>query len=162
MNIPLLSLLIASAPLKVGDKAPDFTLPDTEGKPVKLSEILKNGPVILAFFPAAFTGGCTKEMNTYRNRFGDVEKKGATVVGISTDDVETQKKFKASLKLPFPMLADPGKKVVEQYAGTNMFGKSHRISYVIAQDGKITAVETGIDAIDPAESIAACPLRQPK
>jgi peroxiredoxin Q/BCP len=57
MKIPLLAMLLGSAALKVGDKAPDFTLADTEGKSVKLSELLEKGPVILAFFPKAFTPG---------------------------------------------------------------------------------------------------------
>jgi len=57
MSIPLLAMLLGAAPLKVGDRAPDFTLPDTEGKPVTLSKLLERGPVILAFFPKAFTAG---------------------------------------------------------------------------------------------------------
>ena len=57
MSIPLLAMLLGAAPLKVGDRAPDFTLPDTEGKPVTLSKLLEKGPVILAFFPKAFTAG---------------------------------------------------------------------------------------------------------
>jgi len=57
MSIPLLAMLLGAAPLKVGDRAPDFTLPDTEGKPITLSKLLERGPVILAFFPKAFTAG---------------------------------------------------------------------------------------------------------
>ena len=57
MTIPLLAMILGTAPLKVGDRAPDFTLPDTEGRPVTLSKLLEGGPVILAFFPKAFTSG---------------------------------------------------------------------------------------------------------
>ena len=63
-------------------------------------------PVILAFYPKAFTPGCTKQNAAFRDRFAEVEKKGATVLGISTDDVETQKRFKAEMKLPYPLLSD--------------------------------------------------------
>jgi len=87
--------------LKVGDMAPDFTLPSTAGKPVKLSDFRGQKTVILAFFPAAFTGGCTKEMLAYQaglaSRFG-----GAEVFGISTDNVPSLGAFAEKLKLHSP------------------------------------------------------------
>jgi thioredoxin-dependent peroxiredoxin len=161
MKIALLAMLLGSGPLKVGDRAPDFTLPDTGGAPVTLSKLLEKGPVILAFYPKAFTSGCTKQNAAFRDRFADVETKGATVLGISTDDVETQKRFKAELKLPYPLLSDSGGKVAKQYAGTMaLVGVANRANFVIAQDGVVKEIVAGSEAVDPGSAIAACPLRK--
>ncbi|MGC3998249.1 MAG: peroxiredoxin [Anaeromyxobacter sp.] len=160
MLAPLLALAL-TAPLKVGDKAPDFTLPDTDGKPVQLSALLQRGPVMLAFYPKAFTSGCTKQNEAFRDRFAEVEKKGAQVVGISTDDVETQRRFRAELKLPYPLLADPEAKVVNAYVGTiPVVGRANRANVIIGQDGKVTGLVEGSDAIDPSSAISMCPLRK--
>jgi peroxiredoxin Q/BCP len=161
MKLALLSMLLGTAPLKVGDRAPDFTLPDTEGKPVTLSKLLEQGPVILAFYPKAFTSGCTKQNQNFRDRFADVDAKGATVLGVSTDSVETQKKFKAELKLPYELLSDEGGKVAKQYAGTMaVVGVANRANFVIGQDGLVKELVAGGDAVDPTSAIAACPLRK--
>lgn len=161
MKIALLAMLLGSGPLKVGDRAPDFTLPDTDGQPVTLSKLLEKGPVILAFYPKAFTPGCTKQNANFRDRFADVEKKGATVLGISTDDVETQRRFKAEMKLPYPLLSDSGGKVAKQYAGTMaVVGVANRANFVVGQDGVVKEIVSGGDAVDPAAAIAACPLRK--
>ncbi len=92
-----------------------------------------------------------------------MEKKGARVVGISTDSVETQRKFKEKLKVPFTLLSDEGGKVSKQYAGTiPVVGLANRATYVIEQDGKVKEVTTGSDAIDPAGAITSCPLQKPR
>jgi peroxiredoxin Q/BCP len=160
MTNALLALVLAAG-LKAGDQAPNFTLPDTEGKPVTLSKLLEQGPVILAFYPKAFTSGCTKQNSNFRDQYGEVEKKGAQVVGISTDDVATQKKFKVEYKLPYPLLADEGGKVASQYTGIMpVVGYASRSNVVIGQDGKVVKVVEGSDAIDPNGAIALCPLRK--
>lgn len=159
--LPLLALLLGGTPLKAGDRAPDFTLPDTDGKPVTLSKLLEKGPVILAFYPKAMTPGCTKQNEAFRDRLGDVEARGAQVVGISTDPVAKQKEFKASSRIPYPLLSDPKGEVVAQYAGKmRLLGVANRANFVIGQDGKVSAVIEGSDAIDPSGAIAACPLRK--
>lgn len=161
MKIAVLAMLLGSGPLQVGDRAPDFTLPDTDGIPVTLSRLLEKGPVILAFYPKAFTPGCTKQNAAFRDRFAEVEKKGATVLGISTDDVETQKRFKAEMKLPYPLLSDAGGKVAKQYAGTMVIvGVANRANFVIGQDGLVKEIVAGGGAVDPGSAIAACPLRK--
>src|SRR5512138_221238 len=104
MSTPLLAMLLGATALKVGDKAPDFTLPDTHGAPVTLSRLLEKGPVILAFYPKAFTPGCTQQNKSFRDHFGEVTAKGAQVLGISVDSVETQRKFREKYQLPFPLL----------------------------------------------------------
>jgi peroxiredoxin Q/BCP len=163
MTGPLLAMLLGAAPLKVGESAPDFTLPDQDGNPVTLSAVLKNGPVILAFYPKAFTPGCTKQNSNFRDKYAEVEKKGALVFGVSTDSVATQKKFKAEYKLPYPLLSDADGKVSKAYVGTMpLLGVANRANIVIGQDGKVDAVVEGGDAVDPNGAIASCPLRKPK
>jgi thioredoxin-dependent peroxiredoxin len=161
MTAPLLAMLLGATSLKVGDKAPEFTLPDQDGKPVSLAEALKTGPVILAFYPKAFTPGCTKQNSNFRDKYAEVEQKGAQVFGISTDSVETQKKFKAEYKLPYSLLSDADGKVAKQYSGTMpVVGVANRANFVIGQDGKIAQIIEGGDAIDPNAAIAKCPLRR--
>lgn len=87
--------------------------------------------------------------------------KGAQLVGISVDSVETQKKFKEQLKVPYPLLSDEGGKVAAQYGGkVPVLGLANRATYVIDQDGKVKDVVTGSDAINPGGAITACPLRR--
>jgi peroxiredoxin Q/BCP len=161
MTTALLAFLFAATPLKVGDKAPDFTLQDQDGMPVTLSKALESGPVILAFYPKAFTSGCTKQNSNFRDKYGDVSSKGAQVFGVSTDDVATQKRFKDELKLPYSLLSDPGGKVASKYGGTMaVIGLASRANFVIGQDGKVAQVVEGGDAVDPNSAIAACPLRK--
>lgn len=157
----LTALIFAATPLKVGDKAPDFTLMDQDGKPVTLSKVLESGPVILAFYPKAFTPGCTKQNSNFRDKYADVAGKGAQVFGVSVDDVATQKRFKEELKLPYSLLSDPGGTVSKQYGGTMpLVGVSSRANFVIGQDGKVAQVVEGSDAVDPNSAIAACPLKK--
>jgi peroxiredoxin Q/BCP len=160
MTTTLLALVLAAG-LKAGDKAPDFTLPDTEGKPVTLSQLLAKGPVILAFYPKAFTSGCTKQNSSFRDHYDEIARKGAQVFGISTDSVETQKRFKTEYKLPYPLLSDADGKVSKAYAGTiPVIGLSNRANFVIGEDGKIQKIVEGGDAVDPNSAIASCPLRR--
>jgi len=161
MTAPLLAMLLGATSLKVGDSAPDFTLSDQEGQPVTLSKALQGGPVILAFYPKAFTPGCTKQNSNFRDKYAEVAQKGAQVFGVSTDSVETQKKFKAELKLPYSLLSDPDGKVARQYSGTiAVVGLASRANFVIGQDGKIAQIVEGGDAVDPNGAIAACPLKK--
>ena len=88
-----------------------------------------------------------------------MEKKGAEVVGVSTDSVEKLAKFKAEFKLPFVLLSDEKGTVVEQYPGKiPVLGVSNRATYVIGQDGIVKEVITGGDAIDPSSAVASCPI----
>jgi peroxiredoxin Q/BCP len=90
-----------------------------------------------------------------------VEKKGAEVVGVSTDSVETLSRFKAEYKLPFVLLSDEKGTVVEQYPGKiPILGVANRATYVIGQDGLVKEIITGGAAIDPSTAVSACPLRK--
>jgi peroxiredoxin Q/BCP len=89
--------------------------------------------------------------------------KGAQVVGISTDSVETQKKFKDEYKLPYPLLSDSGGKVAKQYGGTiPVVGLANRATFVLDKDGTIKEIVKGGDAIDPAGAIKSCPVHGKK
>lgn len=98
----------------VGDPAPDFTLPGTAGREYTLSEY-RGQRVVLAFYPGDFTPGCTRQMCSYRDNFADFERLDAVVLGISPQDVNSHERFTARHGFPFPLLADPEKKVIDAY-----------------------------------------------
>ncbi|MFP4330246.1 MAG: thioredoxin-dependent thiol peroxidase, partial [Spirochaetaceae bacterium] len=129
--------------LEVGDKAPDFTLPDQDGKEVRLADYAGKR-VILYFYPKDDTPGCTKEACSIRDTFPALSEKDAVVFGISADSVESHRKFKAKHNLPFTLLSDPDKQVIQAYGawGTKkMYGKEYegimRYTYLIAPDGTV-------------------------
>jgi glutaredoxin-dependent peroxiredoxin len=99
-----------------GEKAPSFTLPDTDRKPRSIQEFLKpNGATLLAFFPGAFTSVCTREMCTLRDNMQELNKINAQVVGISVNDPFTNKAFAQNNNLNFPILSDYNREVVKLY-----------------------------------------------
>ena len=122
--------------LQIGDTAPDFTLPDDAGQPVTLSDLLENGPVVLFFYPRDFTPVCTKEACELRDRFPDLSGCGLQVVGVSRQDPESKARFRASLALPYPLLADTEGKVIRAYGAAGVLG-TRRITYLVGQDGRI-------------------------
>ena len=132
--------------LKVGRKAPDFSLMDDSGNKVKLAD-LKGKKVVLYFYPKDDTPGCTKEACAFRDGIKEIKAQGAVVFGVSADTVESHKKFKDKFDLNFPLLADPDKKVVEDY-GTwkekSMYGKKYmgieRTTFIIGKEGKISHI----------------------
>jgi thioredoxin-dependent peroxiredoxin len=156
----LLSLVLLLAPEEsrrpaVGEAAPAFEAASTDGGVARLADHQGKRAVVLAFYPKAFTGGCTKEMSSFRDQFADFTAKGAQVLGISMDDLETQKKFAESLKLPFPLLSDPDAKVAKAY-GVAREGYAERVTFVIGKDGKVKEIFEGRQAVDPAGALAAC------
>jgi peroxiredoxin len=138
-------------PPDVGAKAPDFTLPNQDRAPVTLSEQLKKGPVVLAFFPAAFSGTCTKEMCTLRDSLAELNRVSATVLGISTDTFFALKAWADAQHLNFPLLSDFNKTVIRQYDVVNpdMIGLkdiAKRATFVIDRNGTIAYREILADA----------------
>ena len=134
----------------VGAKAPDFTLPNQDREPVTLSEQLKSGPVVLAFFPAAFSSVCTTEMCTF-NDMSELNQVSAKVLGISVDTFFAQKAWADSMQLKFPLLSDFNKDVVRQYGVVNadMIGLkdiAKRAVFVIGRDGVVKHREVLDDA----------------
>ncbi len=128
--------------LKVGDAAPDFTLPDQHGSPVTLSALWKRGPVVLFFYPKDFTAGCTAEVCSFRDSYEDFVSAGASVVGISSQGVESKKGFAEKHRLPFTLVADEGGRVRDQFGvKPSLFGLIEgRETYVIDGSGKVQHV----------------------
>lgn len=137
--------------VEVGAKAPDFTLPNQDREGVTLSETLKKGPVVLAFFPAAFSSVCQQEMCTFRDSMAELSKSDAQVLGISTDTFFALKAWGDSQKLNFPLLSDFNKDVIRKYGVVNpdMIGLkdiAKRAVFVIGKDGVVTHREVLEDA----------------
>ena len=150
----------AVAALKVGDKAPDFTTTGAiAGKAFKLhlAEQLSHGPVVLYFFPKAFTSGCTAEAHAFSEATADFKKAGARVIGLSADDLPTLQKFSVEeCRNAFPV-ATASPAVIKAYdVKLPMVNMTNRTSYVIARDGKITMVHSEMGWKDHvAKSLAA-------
>jgi peroxiredoxin Q/BCP len=132
--------------LEVGQKAPQFSLPDETGKVHKLSDY-RGKTVVLFFYPADDTPGCTLEACNFRDDYSEYSNAGAQLLGVSPDDVESHEKFKTKFNLPYPLLADEGHKVCELYGvwgDKSMFGKQYqgviRSTFIIDPDGKIVKV----------------------
>jgi glutaredoxin-dependent peroxiredoxin len=137
--------------IDVGAKAPDFTLPNQDREQVTLSEQLKNGPVVLAFFPAAFSSVCTTEMCTFRDSAGELGKVNARVLGVSVDTFFAQKAWADAQKLTFPLLSDFNKDVIRKYDVVNpdMIGLkdiAKRAVFVIDRNGIVRHREVLDDA----------------
>jgi peroxiredoxin len=122
--------------IQVGEKAPDFELPDQDGKNVRLSDFLGKLNVILAFYPADFTPVCTKELCSFRDDLSRFQEKGAQVLGVSVQPQASKKKFAAKLNLNFPILADERKEVAKAYGVMGFLGfHTRRATFVIDKKG---------------------------
>lgn len=132
--------------LKVGDIAPDFSVNDQHGKPVKLSDF-KGKKVVLYFYPKDNTPGCTAEACNLRDNYTALQKAGFVVLGVSSDDEKSHQKFITKFELPFTLLADIDKKIHEKY-GTwvekSMYGRKYmgtaRVTFLINEEGKIEEI----------------------
>jgi glutaredoxin-dependent peroxiredoxin len=136
--------------LAVGSKAPDFTLTNQDREPVTLSQ-LRGKPVVLAFFPAAFSSVCTKEMCTFQDSMSQLGKANAQVFGISVDTFFTLKAFHDQQKLTFPLLSDFNKQAIRDYDVFNedmigLKGIAKRAVFVIDKDGIVRHAEVLDDA----------------
>jgi thioredoxin-dependent peroxiredoxin len=147
--------------LKEGDLAPGFTAATQGGGRVTLADF-KGKPVILYFYPRDDTPGCTKEACAFRDQFSAFKKKGAVVLGVSVDSVRSHEKFAAKHGLPFPLLADPDRKLVEAYGvwGEKLFmGRrylgTHRVTFLIGGDGRIRRIWTGVKPEAHAADVVA-------
>jgi peroxiredoxin Q/BCP len=118
--------------LAIGGRAPEFTLPDHTGQNVSLSTLLRTGSVILYFYPADFTPGCTREACSIRDLHMEIQKAGLDVAGVSPQNPETHRKFREKYQLPFTLLSDSEKVVIKMYdvAGPLGFGV-RRATYLI-------------------------------
>jgi len=136
----LLDLFSSRGGVQVGERAPDFALPDRTGKTVRLSE-LRGKPVVLYFYPKDDTPGCTKESCTFRDQYQDFQDAGAEVIGVSSDSPESHGKFATKYRLPFTLLSDRGGAVRKQYGVPSTLGVlPGRVTYVIDRQGTVRHV----------------------
>lgn len=160
-SLALAATLPAMAALEVGAKAPTFTAQASLGGKVfdfDLADALKKGPVVLYFYPAAFTKGCTIEAHEFAAAIDDYKKLGATVIGVSHDDIDTLNRFSVSeCRSKFPVAADTDLKVAKSYDA--VFPKdpkyANRTSYVIAPDGTILYTYTDLNPEKHVENTLA-------
>ena len=138
--------------LEPGDKAPAFSLPDADGKKVSLADF-KGRRVIVYFYPAASTPGCTKQACDFRDSLADLNEEGVDVVGISPDKPEKLAKFRDAEKLTFPLLSDPERKVLTAYGAfgeKTMYGKKVqgviRSTFVVDDKGKVEVAQYNVKA----------------
>ena len=143
------------AKLQEGDKAPNFTANDQNGRQVSLTDF-KGKTVVLYFYPKDDTPGCTAEACDFRDNYQSLVGKGFEVIGVSTDDEKSHKKFENKYSLPFPLIADTEKEIVEAYGvwvEKNMYGKKYmgtaRTTFIIDADGVIKKI---IDKVDTKAS----------
>jgi thioredoxin-dependent peroxiredoxin len=135
--------------LSPGDQAPDFALPDQTGTVRSLKELLADGPVVLFWYPAAMTTGCTKEACHFRDIAAEFEAVGAQRIGISADPVDKQRQFDEKHSLGYPLLSDEDKAVAKAYGvKRSLLPMNKRVTFVIGQDQKLVDViasETNMD-----------------
>jgi len=148
-------------PVHLNDKAPEFTLQDENGKEISLKS-LRGKVVVLYFYPRADTPGCTVEACEFRDSYKQMQKTGAVLLGVSPDTPKAQKKFQDKFNLPFPLLADPDKKVADAFGvlqEKNMYGKKVmgivRTTFIIGPDGKIQHVFPKVKAQGHAAEVLA-------
>ncbi len=142
--------------LEIGAKAPEFSLPDQNGSIHNLADY-KGQKVILYFYPKDMTGGCTAQACNFRDRYPQIQEKGAIVLGVSKDSVESHKRFEEKHGLPFPLLSDEALEVVSAYDVLKL-GKDGkptksliRSTYLIDEDGIIIKAFGGVKPKEDAE-----------
>ena len=129
--------------LSEGSTAPDFELPDENGRPVRLSETVKQGPVVLFFYPGAMTGGCTQEACHFRDLATEFKQVGAQRLGISADPVAKQKQFTDTNAFDYPLLSDESREVATAYGVRRRFiTPVKRATFVIGEDMVVHKVIT--------------------
>ena len=153
------SMAATAAELKVGDMAPDFKLQASDGKTYRLSDFKGKKAVVLAWFPKAFTSGCTVECKSLAKNGDKIRKYDVAYFMASVDPVEGEKGNKAfaeSEKADFPMLGDPTKETAKAYGVINAeWGMANRWTFYIDKDGRIAAVDKAVKAATSGEDMVA-------
>jgi thioredoxin-dependent peroxiredoxin len=150
-----LSVSSAAEPLKVGDTAPDFEMVGSDGKTYKLSDFQGKKAVVVAWYPRAFTGGCTRECISFRESGDKLRQFEVAYFTASCDPVEKNTEFAKSLELDYPILSDPDGKVATKYGIYNAErNAASRTTFVIGADGKILQIDSEVKVADHATDIA--------
>ena len=147
--------VMAAPILKIGDDAPSFTLPDSQGNQISLSDF-KGKWIVLYFYPKDDTPGCTTEACHFRDDFKLLESLGAKVIGMSIDDSFSHKKFAEKYNLPFPLLSDASGEVASRYGALNNFlviKLAKRYTYLINPQGKIAKIYLSVDTSKHSQEI---------
>jgi peroxiredoxin Q/BCP len=151
----LCAALPASAAPAVGDPAPAFSLVGSDGKTYRLADFQGKRGVVIAWFPKAFTGGCTAECKSLRENGAAIAKTGVAVFAASTDDAPTNKKFAESLGLDYPILSDPTKDTAKAYGVLNPAnGLASRWTFYIGKDGRIAHIDQAVQPSSHGQTVA--------
>lgn len=144
---------------KSGDRAPDFSVPSTEGRNISLKEF-KGKDVVLYFYPKDDTPGCTAEACSFRDNYNKLQEEGIVVLGVSTDSLESHEKFRQKHNLNFPLLSDTTSDIAKMYGAwkeKNLYGRRSwgvaRITYWIGPDGRVRKVYKKVDAPNHATDV---------
>jgi peroxiredoxin Q/BCP len=151
----LLAPLVAAAELSVGDTAPDFSLTGSDGKTWVLSELTGERAVVLAWFPKAYTSGCTVECKSLAEKGDLIRAYDVAYFMASVDSFEDNKGFADKEKADFPLLSDPTKATAKAYGVLGTMGFAQRWTFYIGKGGKILAIDKQIEPATSAEDIAA-------
>ncbi len=146
---------MAATALKIGDKAPNFNLPDAKGEMVSLAGLQGNW-LVLYFYPKDDTPGCTKEACSFRDDLHKLEKLDAKVVGVSVDDTNSHSEFAKKYKLPFPLLSDKDGSVADKYGALTNFGIikiAKRYTFLISPDGVLKKSYLSVDTSRHSQQI---------
>lgn len=157
--LSILGLTASAEPLAIGAKAPALTAVDEDGKPVSFGEVYKRGLTLVYFYPKASTPGCTAQACSLRDGIATLKTDGVTILGVSHDTVEAQKKFKEKNHLPFTLIADHDGKVISAFGvPTIIFGVSQRQSFLV-RNGVVVwrslSAQTKGHAEEVAKAVAA-------
>lgn len=144
-----------AAELKVGDPAPDFSLQASDGKTYKLSDFKGKKAVVVAWFPKAFTQGCTIECKSLAANGDKIRKYDVAYFMASVDPLEENTKFAASEKADFPLLSDPNKEVATKYGVLGGRGFANRWTFYIDKDGRIAHIDKAVNPATSAEDMLA-------
>ena len=140
--------------VNVGDKAPDFEGPTSDGSRLGLKDFLGKKNVVLYFYPKDDTPGCTKEACSFRDNLKSVREIGAEVIGVSLDSVESHKKFADKYNLPFPLISDKEKRIATAYGVLKDTGTSaSRVTFIIDKSGRIAKVFPKVDVTKHTEEV---------
>lgn len=145
----------AFAEVKVGEQAPDFRLKGSDGKTYRLSDFKGEKAVVVAWFPKAFTGGCTAECKSMKEDGEALRKYDVAYFTASVDDPETNRKFAESLGLDYAILSDPTKETAKAYGVLNDRGMANRWTFYIGKNGKVLAIDKEVKAAEHGTEIAA-------
>ncbi|HTG45013.1 MAG TPA: peroxiredoxin [Verrucomicrobiae bacterium] len=145
----------SAAQLKVGDDAPNFELKGSDGKTYQLSDFQGKKPVVIAWFPKAFTGGCTKECKALAEQGDQIRHYDVAYFTASVDEPEQNKKFAESLHVDYPILSDPSKETAKSFGVLNDRGMANRWTFYIDKSGKIAGIDQKVNTETHGKDIAA-------